>query len=242
MKRSERPFTQIPRPLLAGFVLILLTQLVAHQLSLLPDANDYQPLSAPFSASTYRSLAMGSDHLLSYLLAIRLQLHDNQAGKHVRYERMDYAVLVRWLEQIDQLNTNSEYPVMLAARVYSQVNDQQRLRVIIDYVQTQFAKNPQLHWRRQAEAIVIAKHRLGDLTLALALAEQLSNQPAHIVMPQWARDMQFLILAELNEFETGIALITALLQSGSITDADEKRFLKAKLLEFQQKLLESRQK
>jgi hypothetical protein len=238
MKRSERPFTQIPRPLLFGFIVILLTQLSLHQFSLLRSPAEYKPLSAPFSASIYRNLAIGSDQLLSYLLAIRLQLHDNQSGKHVRYEQINYPLLAHWLDQIYELNTHSEYPMMLASRVYSQVRDPQRVRIMIDYIQRNFAKNPQLHWRRLAEATVTAKHKLGDLDLALSMAEQLSSQPSNIVMPHWARDMQFLLLGELNEFEAGIAVITALLQSDSIADSDEKRFLQKKLLEFQQNLLE----
>ena len=44
----------------------------------------------------------------------------------------------------------------------------------------------------------------------------------------------------MNEFEAAIAIIQALLQSGSIEDVDERRFLREKLLDFQQKLLDSR--
>ena len=45
----------------------------------------------------------------------------------------------------------------------------------------------------------------------------------------------------MNEYETGIAIIVALIQSGSIDDPDEQQFLQEKLLGFQQKLLESQQ-
>jgi hypothetical protein len=91
------------------------------------------------------------------------------------------------------------------------------------------------------EATILAKHKLGDLSLALSLAEQLTAQPIDVVMPQWARDMQFILLGELNEFEAGIAIIVAMLESGSLVNADERRFLRVNLLEFQQKLLESQQ-
>ena len=88
---------------------------------------------------------------------------------------------------------------------------------------------------------MLAKHRLGDLKLALRIAEKLALQPASVVMPNWARDIHFLLLADMNEFESAIAMIQALIQSGSISDPDEKRFLEAKLLDFQQKLFESQQ-
>jgi len=185
---------------------------------------------------------MGSQQLFSYLLVIRLQLHDNQAGKHMRYSQLNYERLVNWLDTIYQLNRQSEYPTMLASRVYSQTRDKTRLKIILEFIDRTFMQNPQLHWRRLAEASVIAKHQLGDLQLALQMAEKLSRQPASVKMPSWARDMQFILLGDMNEFETAITIIVALLQSEAVNDPDEARFLKEKLLYFQQKLSELQQK
>lgn len=184
---------------------------------------------------------MGSQQLLSYLLAIRLQLHDNQAGKHLQYDRLDYEKLVDWLDQIYLINPQSEYPMMLASRVYSQTRDKNRLRMILEYIDRTFMQNPQLHWRRLAEASVIAKHQLGDMRLALKMAEKISGQPESILIPRWARDLEFILLGDMNEYETGISIIVALLQNGNVEDPDEIRFLKKKLLEFQQKLSAAQQ-
>ena len=60
-------------------------------------------------------------------------------------------------------------------------------------------------------------------------------------MPNWARDFEFLLLAELNELESAIAIIEALLQTESVNDPDERRFLQEKLLDFRQMLFESQQ-
>ena len=60
-------------------------------------------------------------------------------------------------------------------------------------------------------------------------------------MPPWARDMHFLLLADMNEYESTIAVINSLLKSDAIKDPDEARFLKEKLLQFQQKLSEYQQ-
>jgi hypothetical protein len=241
MKRVERPFNSLPRPLMACFLLILVVQIWTVQGALSAGDLAYKPLAEPFASSTYRVASMESDRLLSYLLAIRLQLHDNQSGKHIRYEQLDYQKLTHWLNQITALNPHSEYPAMLASRVYSQTTDKQNMRLMIDFIQASFTREPQLHWRRMTEATILAKHKLGDLSLALSLAEQLTTQPIDVVMPQWARDMQFILLGELNEFEAGIAIIVAMLESGSLENADERRFLRVKLLEFQQKLLKSQQ-
>ena len=181
---------------------------------------------------------MGSDQLLSYLLTMRLQLHDNQAGKHIRYSQIDYELLVRWLDQIYQLNPASEYPIMLASRVYSQTRDKGRLRIILDYIDRTFMLDPQLHWRHLAEATVVAKHQLGDLSLALEMAQKLADQPSSVVMPAWARDIHLILLGDLSEYEAAIAIIGGLLESDAANDPDEKLFLQEKLLYFQQKLSE----
>ena len=231
----------MPRILVLGFVFLLAAQVTLHHYSQLRFENRYQALGKPFSAPIYSGMAMGSEQLLGHLLAIRLQLHDNQAGKHFRYSLIDYDLLVDWLDHISDIYPDTEYPMLLASRIYAQTRNHERLHKILGFIERRFDDNPQLHWRRMAEASLIAKHKLDDLELALRLAEKIAAQPAEVEMPHWARDFQFLLLADLNELESAIAIIQALLQTGSITDPDEIRFLKEKLLDFQQKLFESQQ-
>jgi hypothetical protein len=240
MRGSERPVLSLPRPLLWAFVLLLGVQLLHHHFDRDRLQTEYRALNQPFSAATYRGLAMGSEQLLGYLLALRLQLHDNQVGRHFRYSLIDYELLVDWLDRITEVSAGTEYPMLLASRVYASTGDRERLRLILEFIQRRFDDDPQLHWRRLAEASVIAKHRLGDIDLALAMARKLARQPASVEMPRWARDFEFLLLADLNELESAIAIVQALLQTEAVNDPDERRFLQGKLLDFQQKLFESR--
>ena len=242
MRRTERPLLSVPWLILSGFVLALVLQILMHQQVSRENRLDYRPLTKPYSEQTYKGLSMGSVHLFSYLLSMRLQLHDNQAGRHIRYGSIDYDLLIEWLNRIYRVNLASEYPMFLASRVYSQTPDKAQIRKMLGLVDKIFTTNPQLFWRNQAEATVIAKHRLGDLEFALEMAEKLYRQPGTVIMPPWARDMHFLLLADLNEFESTIAVISSLLKSDAIKDPDEVRFLKEKLLQFQQKLSEYQQK
>ncbi len=241
MRRGERPMLLLPRPLVLGFLVLFGAQLLYHHASRAQMAEDYQPLDKPLSVPAYRGLAMGSEQLLGYLLTIRLQLHDNQGGQHFLYSLIDYDILLDWLELISAISPQSEYATLLASRIYSQTSDPNRLRQILAFIERRFDENPQLHWRRLAEASLLAKHKLHDLELALQMAEKIALQPASVQMPRWARDFRFLLLAELNEFESAIAIIQALLQSKVITDPDEMRFLEEKLSAFQQKLSDHQQ-
>ena len=240
MRRGERRVAQLPRPLLTGFVLMFFLQLICHHFNQSDAASSYRSLTRPYSAEVYRVLSIGSERLLSALLAVRIQLHDNQAGQHLRYNLMDYSILVEWLERISELDPGSEYPMLLASRIYTQTRDEQQLRQIIRYIEREFDTNPPLHWRRLAEVVVIARHQLDDLELALRLSEKIAAQPLGAIIPHWARDLQFLVLAELNELEAAITIIQAMLVSGSISDVDERHFLQEKLSSYQQKLSEFR--
>jgi hypothetical protein len=178
---------------------------------------------------------------MSYLLAIGLQLHDNQKGKHVPYSRLDYDFLSQWLSAVYSLNPDSEYPAFLASRVYSQVKDKNKVRLMIQQIELMFESNPQKFWRRMTEACLLAKHQLKDLDLALNLAKQISSLPQSIKMPFWARDMKLILLDELDQNESAALLIASLLQSGQIIDADEKRFLEFRLSKIKQKMSKFRQ-
>ena len=232
----------LPKPLLLGFLVLFCCQLFFHYAARTQISVNYQALENPRTAAFYRGVAMGSEQLLGHLLSIRLQLHDSQAGQHLLYSLIDYDVLIDWLELIAATSPDNEYVTLLASRIYSQTADPDRLRRILAFIERRFDDNPQLHWRRLAEASLLAKHRLQDLDLALRLAEKIAQQPANIQIPPWARDFRFLLLAELNEFESAIAVIQALLKTNAVNDPDEKRFLENKLSEFQQKLLEIQQK
>ena len=223
-------------------VCVLLLQMLYHHSDRERVESRYRGLAEPFGAEIYRAGAIGSEQLLGYLLALRLQLHDNQAGQHFDYGLIDYALLVNWLDVISDISPGTEYPMLLASRVYTNTRDPAQLRQLIAFIERRFDEDPQLHWRRLTEASLIARHRLGDLELALVLAQKLARQPARVVMPRWARDFEFLLLAELNELESAIAIIEVMLASDSIDDPDERHFLQTKLSEFQHQLFESRQK
>lgn len=239
MRRSERPFFELPRLLLVGFVFALLFQLAFHHSAKTAIDSEYQELMPPWNAGVYNGLAMGSEQLIGYLLAIKLQLHDTQLGRYFSYGKINYRRLVDWLQLISRVNPESEYPALLAARVYSQTGNADQLRLVLGFIEAAFDLHPQLHWRRMAEASVIARHQLGDLPMALRIAEKLATQPASVIMPHWARDLRILLLAELDQHQTAIVIIEAMLASNSINDPDEKRFLQEKLSNFQQKLFET---
>jgi len=236
-----RDLVQLPRLLLSGFALVLIIQIIFHHFYKQEYTTEFKQLQRPSAKEFYQLASLGSERLLSYLLILKLQLHDNQVGKNIAYARLDYQLLTEWFELIYNLNPESDYPAFLASRVYSQVSDEVKVRKMIALLEWLFEKNPQQHWRRMTEACLLAKHQLKDMDLALKLAEKVADLPANIRLPFWARDMRIVLLDELNEYESAIILISSLLQSNEIKDPDEKRFLETRLLKIRQALSENEQ-
>ena len=242
MSVRARKLSQVPVSLLVALIILGMVQVLYHHLFQRGVQAVYQPLSEPMPAEYYRAMSFGSDQLLSYAQLLRLQLHDNQKGQHVSYQRLDYDNLSKWLLTLSELNPHTDYPAFLAMRVYSQVKDEVKIRKLIEVTQQLFLLSPQLNWRRLSEACLLAKHQLKDLPLALTLAEQLAETPSSVNMPHWARDMRLILLDELNQLESAQILISSMLHSGDIKDNDEIRFLQQRLLKIQQQLLVSERK
>lgn len=241
MRSGERKLSQAPLFVIIGLLAFLVIQISYHQLVKSATVASYQKLNAPGDVRYYRALSLGSDKLLSYMMMLAVQMHDNQKGQHLSYRNLDYGNLSKWLLMLYRLNPHSDYPAFMATRVYSQITDKQKTRQMIRVVETIFESNPEKYWRRMTEACLLAKHKLKDLQLALELAKKVADISADITLPHWARDMKLVLLDELNQLESAQLLISSMLQSGEIQDPDEVRFLRSRLLIIQQKMLDNKQ-
>jgi hypothetical protein len=238
---TERSWRDLP----VWIRVLLLAALILQPLSLQQQKRSakapWRPLPEPLDVEVYRALAPGSSRLLAALLLLRLQLHDDQKGRQYSYRHLDYDRLARWLLTLYRLNPDSDYPGFLASRVYGQVKDPQRVRRMIEVIEELLRRDPQRHWRRMTEAVLLAKHQLGDLDLALSLAAQVAELPHTVDMPRWARDMKLIALDDLGRDQDALRLIASELTSAKNLDADERRFLQSRLLKLQQELSESGQ-
>ncbi len=186
-------------------------------------------LPAPPPNAVLRTAALGEPSALAAGGCLWLQFFDDQAGVSIPYKRLDYARLRRWLERLLALEPASDYPLLLAVRLYAHVDDRQRARSMLAFVHEVVPARPTERWRWLAEAAVIAEHRLGDRELALRFARTLTESTEPGGIPHWARDLQILLLEDLGRYEAAKVLIGGLLDSGAIDDPAELRFLRRRL-------------
>lgn len=229
-----RDWHAVPRPVLALLVLALLAQLAWHALTPAPAVRVEELPPAP-SHALLTTMALGETRTAAALAALWLQFHDTQPGHSVPFREMDYTRVRQWLERILALAPDSDYPLLLAVRIYGQVNDPPRQRIMLGFVRTAFVERPRERWRWLAEAIIIAKHRLDDPELALEYARLLNRHTQTGEIPHWARDLQIFVLEDMGELESARILIGGMLASGEIDDPHELRFLEKRL-----KMLENR--
>ncbi len=226
MASGERSLTDVPRAVRAALLGALLIQ-IAWQGAQPRPAATAAALGAPPPVAALRVASLGEPVVLAQLTALYLQAFDNQPGISIPFRDLDYLRVTQWLATILALDPVGQYPLLLAAQVYSQVPDRARERMMLEFVHRQFMQDPNRRWRWLAHAAIMAKHRLRDAPLALSYARDIARlAPA---APDWARQMRIFILEDIGELESAKILLGGLLASGEIKDERELRFLAERL-------------
>ena len=224
----ERSWKVVPKGVLAAMGLALALQIGWHALQPPPVAVA-EDLSAPPPQLVLRASSLGDPVFLSYALLLRLQAFDNQPGLSIPFRDLDYSKVIDWLDASLDLDSASQYPLLLAATVYAQVPDDQKRRAMLDFVFRRFFDDPTHRWPWLAHASVMARHRLDDLPLALKFAQALADHSSDPSVPSWARQMHIFLREDMGEHEAAKILLGGLLASGTVQDPHEIAFLMERL-------------
>ncbi len=233
-QNRERAIKNIPVWILPSLLIALLVQIAWHNLRSEPVAQMVD-LKPPPTKEMFNAMSFGDPVALSKLTMLWLQAHDNQPGISIPFKNLDYLVLTQWLGRVLDLDPRGQYPLLSAARVFSQVPDVEKQRQMLAFVEQEFHKDPNRRWQWLAHAAFVAKHRLKDQKLALKFAESLTEKATGDNVPSWAKQMQIFLLEELGEIESAKILLGGLLESGQITDPNEHAFLYQRLQELEEK-------
>ena len=226
--RQQRRLSAVPAPVIALLAAGLALQVTWHALQPPPRAQQVALRPAP-PAALLRLGALGDALLAAKLTMLWLQAFDNQPGISIPFRELDYARLETWLERILELDPKGQYPLLAASRLYAEVPDGDKQKRMLELVYRHFLLEPDTRWPWLAHAAILARHRLGDLQLALKYARAITDQASGEDVPFWARDMSILLLEDMGELEAARILVGGLIRSGRITDPNELRFLHRKL-------------
>ncbi|WP_353573302.1 hypothetical protein [Candidatus Albibeggiatoa sp. nov. BB20] len=222
-------------------ILIILLFLCALVLQIMWQANHFnrdfkqEPLPEIPSQNFLNLYSFGDNVATAHLWTLWLQSYSSQNGQYISNNNINYKYLIGWLKAILVQDSNTQYPLFLASYQYVLVKQPQKQRQVLEFIHRQFYVDPKRRWRWLAQAAVTAKYRLQDLPLALKYAEILTAYALIIPnMPDWAKEMQVLILEDMGELAQARLLIGGLLTNGLITDPDEIVFLNEKLQALEQ--------
>lgn len=220
-QRSIAHFAALGAALLAVF---------ATQLTLPLAGSHRAALKAPPSERFLHAATRAEPALAAQILSLYIQGYDATPGVAGTLRRLDYPTLAAWLRAVSRLDPDSTYAAQLAL-LYSRIEDPGRKRQMLTLIAENFARTPQRHWRAMAEAAIIARHELKDISLALRYVELLERHANGPDVPGWAQQMHALLLADIGEHERARIVLGALLASGKVHNAHELRLLESRLLE-----------
>lgn len=230
----ERSISSVPKPILLLLVAALFLQIFWHlkQPALQAKAEN---LMAPPSSATLHIASFGEPIALAKSMMLYLQAFDNQAGINLSFRQLDYSKVEAWLTRILELDPPGQYPLFAASRLYGEIADETKQRMMLDFVYQQFFIDPNHRWKSLAHAASLARHRLNDLPLARKYAQAIRLHATASEVPSWAKQMEIFLLEDMDELQSARILLGGLLQSGEITDQHEYRFLEQRLIELEQK-------
>ncbi|MGH8507780.1 MAG: hypothetical protein ACREVH_03575, partial [Gammaproteobacteria bacterium] len=190
-------------------------------------------LPSPPRIETFKVASFGEPEALGRVLMLWLQAFDNQPGISVPFRDLNYGHVIGWLDVILTLAPRSQYPFLAASRLYAEVPVAAKQRQMLEFVYRRFLDDPNRRWPWLAHAVVLAKHRLADLPLALRYAQAIASHATGKGVPHWAKQMHIFVLEDMGELETAKVLLGGLLDSGTVTDPDEIQFLSTRLNQLQ---------
>ncbi|MBF0181826.1 MAG: hypothetical protein HQM03_17555 [Magnetococcales bacterium] len=200
------------------WMVLAMASLIAWRLVAAPHPASLEDYPRPPAPAALRLTTLGDPRAGALFWMLWLQTFDDQAGVTASFKKMDFAHLTAWLERILALDPGSEYPLLMATRVYGAVLDPGRQRLMIDFVGRAFRDAPERRWQWQALAAVQARHGLGDRQLALTLVEELEQRVPARQLPFWVRGLHVIILREGNEIEAAKRLMELMARDGGLTE------------------------
>jgi hypothetical protein len=229
---AERPISHVPPGALALLAIALAAQIGVHRWQGAPRvaAEDFPP---PPRAEVIRLASLGEPIAAAKLLMLYVQAFDYRAGTEIGYRQLDYERVAGWLKRIVDLDPRSQYPLFLATRVYADVPDPAKARLMLELVHEEYLRDPDRRWPWMAEATLLAKHRLKDLPLARRYAVALQTHTKTKDAPLWVRQMEPFILEDMNELEAARVMLGGMIASGQVKDERDLQLLQRHLQDLE---------
>lgn len=185
------------------FILIIQVVMWNHIARFMPKLGIF---SEPPTLIEARINSLGDEQFYFRYLALDLQNSGDTFGRYTAFREYDFSLLKKWLILLDDLDPRSNFLPSIASYYYSNTQNVQDVRYIIEYLEYTYDKDPKNKWWWLAQGTLLAFHKLHDKNLSIRLAIKLSATPVQ-KLPRWAQQMPAIVLAEYGEKEVALAII-----------------------------------
>ncbi|HWX80479.1 MAG TPA: hypothetical protein VNZ02_10325 [Steroidobacteraceae bacterium] len=198
-----------------------------------PVWTDVGDLDTPPQLALTRAASLGEDIFAGYLADLFLQNFNVSLGRATPVAAMDRSAVIRWLDLTTELDADSRYPDLLAARHFAETGTPEQRRRMFDWIYQRFQERPNERWPWLVHAVFAARHVLHDDALAQRYAAALRMQVTDPKAPSWVAQMDLLLRADLGEAEDARAILGGLIEAGQIRSPGELKFLESRIAAVQ---------
>jgi len=207
-----------------AFLAVVLTAQVLVGYGLLDRRASQMVLTPPPSHEVALASALGDGEFFFRKGVLELTNIGVTGGTLVPMKELDYADLTGWFSLLDTFDPRSMAVPYLAAYWYGFTPNRPDSRYVIDYLLARAEIDPLQGWRWRVQAMFFAKHRLGDLDLALEIAENLAARDDPEA-PFWVKHMPAFMLEGMGEREAALILLAGIMESKPDMADDERQIL-----------------
>lgn len=177
------------------------------------------------SDAVARVIGLGDPQFYYRAGGLWLQNMGDEGGDVTPLRQLDYDRLGQWFGLLHAMDTRAEFVPVLAGYYYALSPDPEQVRKVAMFLRQVALIEPQRQWRWLAQAVYLARHRVKDMTWALALAQELAALPVQD-LPIWTRQMSAFILADVGDREAARDILEALMASDPNLDPAELNFMR----------------
>lgn len=172
---------------------------------------------------TVRALSFGDEEAFFRLLALNIQNSGDTFGRFTALYKYDFNKLYHWFSLLDTLDNQSNYLPSMATYYFSQTQNPNNVRYIVDYLDEHTKGREKDTWWWVAQASYLASHRMQDSQRALELAERLRGIKG---IPMWAQQSAAFVHENRGEYGEALDIIQEILKDPDQYSQGELNFMR----------------
>ena len=172
---------------------------------------------------TVRALSFGDEEAFFRLLALNIQNSGDTFGRFTALYKYDFKKLKAWFHLLDGLNNESNYLPAMSSYYFSQTQNPNDVRYIVDYLDDYTKDRVKEKWWWVIQGVYLAQHKLKDIDRAAALAERLRGVRG---IPIWAQEMPAFIREKQGEFGEALAIMEDIMKHPEDFSQGELNFMR----------------